>query len=511
MFILQRCEISYNQNALDRFLNLAWKKLIEAGNFTKFLFFLCLSFLIRFPFFFRDYIDRDESTFILLGQSLVDGHLPYTHLWDLKPPFIFFLLGAVIALFGKSFIAIRFTAVLVVALLALITYLISLRFVPKKPALITGILTVYFCSLFGSVQGLMSEHVSTLFFMLGIYILLRRETYRMYLLAGIVLGCSLMTKTNTAYALFLLIPFLLFRRGTKFPDTSTILEAGSLGLGILSAIAFSFIPYYLSGDGEIWFDAVYFAPLAYTQISWTAILKVLPLGIITGSLLLLAWHYKRLDFRDVQIQLLVLMLLGVVFSFFRIGRVNGHYLIQIYPILVILLVVALGSIKLSLQRWVPWLVLGLFLLAPLESYLEGISVIRHRINRGTWFNGEGITVPRYLTSNGLDKKRIFFLEYHIGYWILGQEPPSKAATHPSNICRPELFPFYNQERRSGVEELEYIMEEVRPEIVVIRQGRSIFDADQTEENAYIDSYLEAHFTPLENVDNALIMIRLQVH
>ena len=318
MFILQRCEISYYQNALDRFLNLAWEKLMKAGNFTKFLFFLCLSFLIRFPFFFRDYIDRDESTFILLGQSLVDGHLPYTHLWDLKPPFIFFLIGAVIAIFGKSFIAIRFTAVLVIAIQALVTYFIALRFGPKKPALFAGILTVYLCSLFGSMQGLMSEHVSTLFFMLGIYILLRSRAYRMHLLAGIALGCSLMTKSNTAYALALLLLFLFFRWGANRPDQSSLLRAGFTGLGILITIAISFAPYYLSGQGELWLDAMYFAPLAYTQISWTAMGKVLPLGIIIGVLLYLAWRYKKLDFKDARIQLLVLMLLGIVFSFFLI-------------------------------------------------------------------------------------------------------------------------------------------------------------------------------------------------
>ncbi len=42
---------------------------------------IVLSFLIRLPFFFRDYIDRDESTFIIMGQSWVNGHLPYLELW----------------------------------------------------------------------------------------------------------------------------------------------------------------------------------------------------------------------------------------------------------------------------------------------------------------------------------------------------------------------------------------------------------------------------------------------
>lgn len=48
---------------------------------------LCL--VIRLPFFFTTVINWDESTFIIMGQSILDGHLPYTVLWDNKPPLLF--------------------------------------------------------------------------------------------------------------------------------------------------------------------------------------------------------------------------------------------------------------------------------------------------------------------------------------------------------------------------------------------------------------------------------------
>ncbi|MEM9869038.1 MAG: glycosyltransferase, partial [Bacteroidota bacterium] len=75
-----------------------------------------VTLFIRFPFFFRDYVDRDESTFIIMGQSWVNGHLPYTHLWDLKPPITFLFFASIITIFGKSFIAIRLFGALLVAL-----------------------------------------------------------------------------------------------------------------------------------------------------------------------------------------------------------------------------------------------------------------------------------------------------------------------------------------------------------------------------------------------------------
>lgn len=136
--------------------NLDWK--------TIFLVLFIVAFFIRFPFFFRDYIDRDESTFILLGQSWVDGHLPYTQLWDLKPPITFLYFALIIKFFGKSFFAIRLFGTLMVALTALFTYGMATKLTSKKVAFWTAMFCIFFQSLFGSLQGVMSEHICTFFF-----------------------------------------------------------------------------------------------------------------------------------------------------------------------------------------------------------------------------------------------------------------------------------------------------------------------------------------------------------
>src|SRR6476620_8136837 len=78
------------------------------------IFLFLATLFIRFPFFFRDYIDRDESTFILLGQSITDGYLPYNFLWDLKPPLLFYTFGLIEYIFPHSLIAIRFFGVLII-------------------------------------------------------------------------------------------------------------------------------------------------------------------------------------------------------------------------------------------------------------------------------------------------------------------------------------------------------------------------------------------------------------
>ncbi len=86
-----------------------------------------LSVLLRFPFFFRDYIDKDESTFILMGQAWVDGFLPYTLLWDLKPPLVFLYFAKIIYLFGKSLFAIRFFGAVIVGFNGYLLYRIATK------------------------------------------------------------------------------------------------------------------------------------------------------------------------------------------------------------------------------------------------------------------------------------------------------------------------------------------------------------------------------------------------
>ena len=112
-------------------------------------------------------------------------------------------------------------------------------------------------------------------------------------------------------------------------------------------------------------------------------------------------------------------------------------------------------------------------------------------------------------ENRLETQNILFFEYHIGYWNLDTLPPTIASTHPSNICRDELFPFYANPRQNSIEELKYIMEELQPKTVVIRKGKRILDKKEVEENDYIDAYLSKHYSLFATVENAEILQRLE--
>ncbi|MGB5554815.1 MAG: glycosyltransferase family 39 protein [Flavobacteriaceae bacterium] len=477
-------------------------------NRAVFLILFLVSFFIRLPFFFRDYIDRDESTFILMGQSWVDGHLPYTELWDLKPPITFLFFAGIIYLFGKSFIAIRLAGVFVVAITAFFSYNIAASLSTKKVALWAGIFSVALQSMFGSIQGVMSEHICIAFFMVGLYLLIRYQNFKAYLGAGLFMGLAVMTKLNIAYAVLFAISGVVFHLLYRKKIGKGLSAIVLFGIGVLGIVLLTILPYYFTDATEIWWKSVILASLEYAGARRSSILSLAPTFLIIGAFLFFSYKKNYLNFKDAKIQLLTAAMVGVLFSYYKAGRINSHYLIQLYPIVIILFAIVVSRISfLTKLNYRPYAIL-LLLVLPMESYLEYVALVKHKMERGTFYNGEGITVPQYLKEHGYESKNILFLEYHIGYWPLGASPPTKAATHPSSICRFELFPYFDNPRKTNVEELQYIMQEVRPKLVVTRKNRLIFDKKLVKENQYINNQLKANYKILATVDQAEIYQRL---
>lgn len=468
-----------------------------------------VSFFVRLPFFFRDYIDRDESTFILMGQSWVDGHLPYMELWDLKPPITFLFFAAIIYVFGKSFVAIRLFGALLIAITAFYSYKIAITATTKKVGFWSAIACVSLLSLFGSLQGVMSEHIGMAFFVPGLYLFLKKRENHWYFVAGLLMGLALMTKLNMAYVVFLLGIYLFWKYAKKKEYTIGVTKCLLFGFGIVLIVFSTFLPYYLNGNPMVWWNSVVMASLEYANASKTSLLKFVPMTLFMAVFFFLGHKRKYLDFKNETILVLSLTVAAIVFTFIKGGRLNGHYLIQLHPIFIILFGIFLSSIP-ALKRlnYRPYIVFILLLL-PSESYLEYYRIVENKFERGTFFNGEGITVPKYINENNVSTENILFLGYHIGYWVLDAKPPTKAATHPSNICRSEIFPFLDNPRHTNMEELRYIMEAVRPKTVVIRKNRSIFDPLLVEENRYIDNYLGQYYKKPKSVDQAEIFEKLE--
>ena len=69
-----------------------------------FIGFLLLSLFLRFWTLFVSVLDKDESIYILGADSLLNGNLPYTKIWDNKPPGIFILFSLAMLMFDNSIV-----------------------------------------------------------------------------------------------------------------------------------------------------------------------------------------------------------------------------------------------------------------------------------------------------------------------------------------------------------------------------------------------------------------------
>jgi hypothetical protein len=462
---------------------------------------ILISFFLRAPFFFRDYIDKDESTFVIMGQSWVDGQLPFTSLWDLKPLFVFGFFALLLKLFGKSLLLIRAVGMLIVALTGYIFYIQSSSFRSKNQSFFAAILCCYLLSLFGAVQGVMSEHLAVFSLLLGWYFYHEKKYY---FLGGFILCSALLFKSNYVYALFLFALLELYL-AVKNKSFSPLYKSF---LGLLIPIGICVFPYWQSGNLSTLYNAMISAPMAYADTDITTQLKTLLYLLPIGGIYLFILLKNKYELNRRNLGLLALNI-GVLFSFIKLGKINDHYLLQWYPLFLLFLVQSkLKWPQFETKKSVRAALL-LFLLLPVESYKEYNALWTHQKQNDTWYNGEGVAVPNYLKEQKLDQESVFYLDFHIGYWFQNQNPPTMVATHPSNIARKELYPFIPSIRNNPSEELKYLFEVLRPNIVV-KSKNKILGKGFDRENQQIQDYLNRFYRPIHRIDKAVILQRLEL-
>ncbi len=420
-----------------------------------------------------------------MGQAWVDGFLPYTLLWDLKPPLVFLYFAKIIYLFGKSLLAIRFFGAVIVGFNGYLLYRIARNHTSSIYALTLGVLTIYFQSLFGSVQGVMSEHLGLFPILLGCYLLVEN---RNYFWGALLFSLGLYFKLNIAYGMLLAFPFLFFQRRDEMKQ----MIAGCILGGVLATLITGI---WFIGNTSLFLESVFYAPLAYTKATISQQLKTF-LSLLP-AFILLAWLFKRYP----KHRFYTLFTAGVLFSLIRLGKVNGHYLLQVYPFMILVIGILIYELKRKLS---PQIVLILLVIIPIETYKETWDLMQYHENTGYWYNGEGHEIARFLKDHDLDKKTAYYTDYHIGYWLTNNRPLTKVVTHPSNIERPELFPFMRVKDSTPVAVLKELLINQKPEIIVAKSRKNFKDAVL---ESMLASALKQNYQQIKSVGSTFIYKR----
>jgi len=198
------------------------------------------------------------------------------------------------------------------------------------------------------------------------------------------------------------------------------------------------------------------------------------------------------------------ILAGTVYTFFSSGIINGHYLVQVYPFILVLVfgVIIQKSIRLALP--IAALAVTLVSVESLLEYTRLPKAIQNRADYRATFK-----VLDQLKQKGLDRDKIFFADYHIGYWLLHQYPLTKSTTHPSNLARPYLFPYYNDSVQTSLEELKHILESIKPGVIVSETDGLKFFPVGTREDDYFRNIVNRDYKMIyqDSMDRIYIWAR----
>ena len=426
---------------------------------------LLVTAIVRFPFYFVDVINWDESTFILMGQSLLDGHLPYTELWDIKPPLAFAAYALFILIFGKSIVGIRIAGTLCVFATAWLVYLTGKQISSDRAGILAAVLTIIGVTVIRGGQSTMTQHVACIFLAAGLAWLVSRKTSTLELLvAGILLTLATLIRLNLAYVVVAVGLWLVF--GWLRHKTVRLIAIAAYCLGSFGTIFLTYLPYLITNNSKIWFDSVILAPLSYSRSAGDANAAINPIyACLILGLLIFLWS-KISASKQREFVLLQVFTLGILVSIVRGGEFHQHYYIQLFPFLSLTIALLWDKIPYQIIRLsvVGLIAAGLF--SALEPIAAQYQFMSDRLHAGQPLRyGTAYEIAAYLQENNPERAPVYLMKDHIIYWLTDLKPLSKAATHPSNLGKDYLFEYISGAGSSSAVELERILAQ-KPKFII---------------------------------------------
>ena len=461
--------------------------------FLIFLLLLAASIIVRLPFFFEADVGWDESTFILVAQAFLDGDLPYTKLWDLKPPLAFTAFTIPIVIFGKSITGVRLFGALCLALAAFFVFQTSRRFVSKRLAFFLSCLVIMAVSTMPGGQAVLTEHIAIvpLTWAMALAALPALTIQRAFFI-GCLIACACMVRLNLGVvALFYGLCVLLYY---KYETLGRRLSCAVVyALGGLVVVFLTLLPYLLTGQSMLWWDSVVIAPLKYSNEQY-GIVEVFfkqaahSLGIYkrgeniytaqtaTGLMLwlpaLFGFYLLKTNWSQLDRQQRSLFLMAAVYftsvglSIIVGGAAHAHYLIQLMPSAALLAALTYGKITQRLGR-PPLIVFAVciltgFALRPIVGQYRTLAEQLETSDRMLF--GPAVEITDFLRRHCPGKPLPYFFTDHIAYWFMGVLPPTKVA-HPSSVGREYLLSFINGYPTSSAQEIKNIFSQ-KPDYII---------------------------------------------
>lgn len=434
-----------------------------------------LGILLALPYFFDAVVNWDEATFVIAGRSLLDGHLPYTALWDCKPPLVFFVTSALLALWN-SVMSVRLGVLILTICSSLVSFAIAKHLQLKRyQCVVAASLVTFFSIAYPGQASLTSEHVALLPLSCALWCLLARGWDKAFQV-GLFLSLAATARSNLAYLAVGVGVFLLVTAAKARFARPWLTRCVSFAAGGLLPIIFFVVLYAVTGHLSELYRGVVGAALAHVgdQALWAPnMLRVarsfidicfyldsafLPVTFLLGAGYCV-WQArvgKHILPQRVH-TILTVFFVAIFYSVIKTREVREHHILQFLPVIVIYIVIAIEWLRASRP--------GLALLAcvclgglliplrlPGTQYLKVISRFKAT---GSLIDDESRLVCEALKEAGARGKPVYFVNQHICQFMV-ETVPVTPVIHPSNMVRVGILEEVYDRPMSSFDELDRI-------------------------------------------------------
>ena len=412
---------------------------------------LALLAAARLESFTEPFLEFDEGIYLLMAREVAHGHLPYSTLFDAKPPGFFLLLGAAVRIFGANIYVLRAIACLSVLATCSGLYAMAAAFASERRA-IAWLAVASYAGMTASGAGLAAnaELILTPFVVWAFVPIVRaaanrsRLDARVAFASGLLLGIAVELKLTALGEAAFALAFAGFAAGAGAAGilamAAGIALPSALMLGVYAADGS--VPNFLAANVFAMTRRVGFAPSEHVSIVRTIVQQFR--SFLPSSLLVLLVPFALPACSSRERRLALWLAAWVVFDFVQVfaeGELYPHqFLDAMAPAAILGAWCAVRILRRTgPQRFVPAILgaLGLFALvvhaAPSELLAAG-QLRGHGLN-------DRDALAAYLRTN-LAHRTLFVVDDWSLFYALANEPiPSRYAPFFSSAALARLAGF----------------------------------------------------------------------
>ena len=420
----------------------------KLNNYLLFFIFLVFLIFIRLNTVSYEIISWDEATYIIAGQEILNGFLPYENLYEMKPPLLYYLYSLPL-FFHKSLESVRIFGLILIFISSISLFYILIKYVEKK---IAFIVSLGFISIFNYYFWLeTSSEIVILPLLLLSFICFRnyKKSYLSLIFLGLLISISTLVRLNIGILGFFIFLYMIFDKyeckKTKFYNLIIYVLSGLLPL--LFLIYF----YYYHGKINLFYTGTFEVPLVYSSEK----------NFLDGTINYLRTIFKLSYFNPINFGTILISFVlsvfkpnilsedngkfnvyyfGIIFTTILAGQGFSHHLIVLIPFVLIF-----SFTKIIKNSFVHNCKLLLFFVLISTQVIYSISPNIDLINNKYNFSLD-YKIKEIANSEIMKDKKVLALDYHLFYFYNNYYYPSKIIHTPAWVrvtTKDRLRPLIN--------------------------------------------------------------------